>query len=374
MKVFYLLFLSGLLAGPAYAEDDISAVAEQEDAVVETAAETEGAELGTAEEVTETKEVTESAEAAETAATIEPAEETETAAEEAAPAEKTETVAEEAALTEETETAAEEAAPAEETETVTEEAVPAEETTSTDKVDLLSSTAGETADEEKSKEQEEALPDDFKANLISCTPFTAIRMVEDSAENIEIIGMQEDGRCKVKLSVFGLFISAGELQLIETYEDIEKLAKNPEIGKLEYEDNYHYANLLSELSQCKTYQYIHHNGRSSVEYNSIKVTVMTDMMAQHKDDMCELTFVNEITADNKFMDYSVVCEVPDEQIEKLLEPHKDLIDLYGAKEIVNADGSVSSRTAVSNEKIRRVDAKLMYELQVAGYCHLKEAK
>lgn len=172
---------------------------------------------------------------------------------------------------------------------------------------------------------------------------------------------------------FDLNIPMVDLPKIKTYEDLEELRKNPEISTLVYADKYNYANLMSELNQCKGYQFLHHNGRATTEYPAINVTLITDMTAQLKEDICELTFVNEVTVDGKFMNYTVVCKVPEEKIAELLEPYRDLVDLYGAKEIVNADGSISSRTAVSNEKTSHVDAKLMYELQTAGYCGLLEA-
>ena len=240
-----------------------------------------------------------------------------------------------------------------------------------DKVDLLSATAAVV--EENPVQNEEPLPEDFLKNLVSCTQSVATRIVRDLSENFEIIGPKGD-KCYVKLTVFDLYIPPEQIPMIKTYEDLERLCKNPEIATLKYQDNYHFAGLISELNLCSTYQSMHHNGRSSTEYKSINATVLTDMTAISKEDACEITLVNEITADNKFMNYNVVCTVPADQIASLLEPYRDLIDLYGAKEITNDDGSISSRTAISNEKTYRADAKIMYELQMRGYCRLQEDK
>lgn len=307
MKVFYMLLLTGLLAVPAYAEDDVFSATETEDIAVPAAEPAEKEDLlqvTAAEENTEAEKEADTSEAAET-------------------------------------------------------------------TDLLQATAATDESAEAAEKTAELLPEDFKNNLVTCTPSSTMRMVDNRAENIEIIGAEDD-KCKIKLTVFHLSIPMADLPQIATYEDLEKLCKNSEVSTLSYTDNYNYANLMSELNQCKGYQYLHHNGRASTEYPFVNVTVVTDMTAQNKEDICELTFVNEVTVDNKFLNFSVICEVPDEKIAPMLEPYRDLIDLYGAKEIVNADGSVSSRTAVSNDKTQHVDARLMYELQTAGYCRLLE--
>ena len=317
MKVFYLLFLSGLLAAPAYAEDDI--LSATEDSVVVASGEAESTETAAngVEKVVDTAE-------------------------------------EKVDLLQATET-------------------PEDMTVDTaeEKVDLLQATETSEDTAAATEKESEALPEDFKEKLNTCTPATTSRNVNNQPEKIEIRG-EENDNCKIRLMTFDLNIPMVDLPQIKTYEDLEELRKNPEISTLVYADKYNYANLMSELNQCKGYQFLHHNGRATTEYPAINVTLITDMTAQLKEDICELTFVNEITVDGKFMNYTVVCKVPEEKIAELLEPYRDLVDLYGAKEIVNADGSISSRTAVSNEKTSHVDAKLMYELQTAGYCGLLE--
>ncbi len=324
MKVFYLLFLSGLLAVPAYAEDDILSAPETEtESVVATSDEAAESTEATANEVEEAVDAVE----------------------------------EKVDLLQATETS--------------EEDMPTDVVE--EKVDLLKAT--ETSEETSATAEKapEALPEDFKEKLDDCAPAKTSRNVNNQLENIEIKGLEGEN-CEIKLAVFDMSIPMEDLVQIGTYEDLEKLCKNPLISTLVYTDRYNYANLMSELNKCEEYKYLHHNGRATTEYTFVNVTTVTDMTAQLKEDICELAFVNEITVDNKFMNYTVVCEVPNEKIAQLLEPYRDLIDLYGAKEIVNSDGSISSRTSVSNDKTQHVDAKLMYELQTAGYCRLLEAK
>lgn len=256
----------------------------------------------------------------------------------------------------------------------TESAEEAGETTENvnEKIDLLQATES-TEDVKDEEKKSEPLPDSFKNSLHTCTPDLTVRTVDTQQERIEIIGIDSE-YCKVRLAVFNLNIPMPDLIQIETYDDLEKLCKNPEISTLMYTENYNYTYLMSELNQCKNYKFSHHNGRATAEYAYVGVTSVTDMTAQHKEGVCELTFVNEITVDDKFMNYTVVCEIPDEKIDTLMEPYRDLADLYGAKEIVNSDGSTSSRTAVSNNETQHADGKLMYELQTAGYCRLSEPK
>ncbi len=365
MKVFYLLFLSGLLAVPAYAEDDVLSMAAESVSVAaeEVAEDAEAAanEVGKAVNIAEEKvDLLEATATPEEDTAVDAAEEKVDLLETTAtPEEDTvvDTAQEKADLLQEAETSEEDTAVE----------------VAQEKVDLLKAT--ETSEETTAAEEKasEALPEDFKEKLYACTPAATSRNVNNQVENIEIRGA-DDENCKIRFVIFDLSIPMSDLTQIGTYEDFEKLCKNPEISTLAYTDRYNYANLMSELNQCKGYQFLHHNGRATTEYPAVNVTVITDMTAQLKEDVCELTFVNEITVDNKFMNYTVVCKVPEEKIAGLLESYHDLIDLYGAKEIVNEDGSVSSRTAVSNEKTRHIDAKLMYELQTAGYCGLLETK
>ncbi len=239
-------------------------------------------------------------------------------------------------------------------------------------VDLLNATA-DGAKENAEPREVQLLPSDFEEKMLSCTPDKTMRKVSGVTENIEVLG-EENGKCHIKMMIFSLNVPFERLAEVKSFEDLENLCKEPEIATLEYKENYHYINLMSELNMCADFQALHHNGRTSNEYPFLNVTVMTDMTAQHKDDSCELTLVNEVTMDNKFMNYNVVCVIPDGKISQLLEPYGDLLDLYGAKEIEHEDGTISSRPAAVNDYTRRVDAKLMYQLQIDGYCRLATEK
>ncbi|MBQ7632531.1 MAG: hypothetical protein IJS88_00250 [Alphaproteobacteria bacterium] len=236
------------------------------------------------------------------------------------------------------------------------------------KTDLLDITASDNHHTQKNTAIEK-LPDVFAANLRLCTPDEVSHEVNGSIESIKIVGMDND-KCKVRIALFVLNIPIEKLADIDTYNDFEALCHDENIAILEYKENYRFSNLMSELSLCSKYSSLHHNGRSSSKYESINASIVTDMMTQYKDGECVVTFVNEITLGNKFMDYSVQCSVQDSERERILEPYADLIDLYGAKEIVHKDGSVSARTAITNNETYKADAKLLYELQKNGLCHL----
>lgn len=426
MKIFYFICLTGLFAFPAYAEEQTEVIepavatdSTQEnvmDGIIVTVTEekTDTAESETAAETTAKEEstVTDSENAEEEAAVTdsETAEKTATPEEEVTiseeviaetgeeatqenvvtddvtvavtedePVAKEEPAATESENTEDEPTAKEESAATDsentEEKTATEEESAASEETSAETgegetaaaVDLLSATNPEQEKEEIIKT--EALPEDFMNNLLTCSPSETERVFEGASEKIVIVGLEND-KCHVELAVFTLNIPFEKLTEINTYEDFENLCENEEVATFEYARNYRYANLMSELNQCKEYNNIHHNGRFSAAYPFVKITAVTDMTSQHKDDGCEIIFVNEVVRDGKFIDYSVVCNIPDEKITEMLQQYHELIDLYGAKKIVNEDGSISSRNSVTNTQTYKVDAKLMYELQVNGYCHL----
>ena len=351
MKIFYLISLISLFAFPVYAEDE-PVVTE-----LEITEDSDNAEATAAEE-----NAIEPEEAIWTVPAyvgkdvkVEPTE----ATEENAAKEKDSGAAPAEAVTEETTEDATEKETAEE---------PAEEKTAEEPAeDLLSATDPAKKSEEIIKIED--LPEDFANNLLTCTPSETSRVYEGTTEKIVIVGMDDD-KCRISLVTFTLNVPFEKLPEIATYEDIENLRNDENIATFEYAKNYRYANLMSELNQCGEYEVIHHNGRSSVEYPFVKMTVVTDMASQHKDGNCKITFVNEVVRDGDFTDYSVVCEVPDEKITEMLQQYRELIDLYGAKKIVNEDGSVSSRNSVSNKDTSKADSKLMYTLQMNGYCRL----
>lgn len=372
MKIFYLISLISLFAFPVYAEDEpvvteleitedsdnAEATAAEENAIEpEEAIWTVPAYVGKDVKV-EPTEATEENAAKEKDSGAAPAEAVAKEEAEAAPAE---------AVTEETTEDATEKETAEEPaeEVVGESAE--EETAEEPAEDLLSATDPAKKSEEIIKTED--LPEDFANNLLTCTPSETSRVYEGTTEKIVIVGMDDD-KCRISLVTFTLNVPFEKLPEIATYEDIENLRNDENIATFEYAKNYRYANLMSELNQCGEYEVIHHNGRSSVEYPFVKMTVVTDMASQHKDGNCKITFVNEVVRDGDFTDYSVVCEVPDEKITEMLQQYRELIDLYGAKKIVNEDGSVSSRNSVSNKDTSKADSKLMYTLQMNGYCHL----
>ena len=176
------------------------------------------------------------------------------------------------------------------------------------------------------------LPDEFVINLLQCSPDSISRVVDGVSEELTIIA-PEGNKCRVKLAIFTLNIPNEMLSRLNSYEDFEGLISDPKIAALNYQDNYHFSGLATELSKCKGYSSIKHRGRSSSEYRFADMALISDMTAQHKKDYCELTFINNIATGGKFLNFNVICQVSDDKTDELIAPYSDKINLYnGEKE------------------------------------------
>lgn len=233
-------------------------------------------------------------------------------------------------------------------------------------IDLIKATMSDpdvvSAQEEQKAEE---LPDSFVVNLLQCSPDSINRTIGDASENLRIIA-PNDNKCQIKLDIFMLNIPNEMLPRLKTFENFESLIQDPKIAALNFQDNYRFSGLATELLKCKDYQQLNHKGRNSVEYKYAGVTAISDMTAQHKGNGCELTFVNELSINGSFININVICLVSDEKIEELTAPYSDTVKTY------NEDSENAAKSGITDEYMYRIDAKLMYELQMNGYCQMAE--
>jgi hypothetical protein len=230
-------------------------------------------------------------------------------------------------------------------------------------VDLLNNTMSDSVAESE-RGSAENLPEGFVANLLQCVPDQTGRTVDGVLENLTIVAPR-DNKCRVELALFTLDVPNEMLAKLKTFEDFESLVKDPNIAVLNYQANYRFEGLTMELAKCKEYQHVSHKGRASTEYKYIDVTSVTDITAQYEGNNCELVFVYEITLNGKFMNYNVVCLIPEAKGEELIAPYQQTINLYDSENKTDNSG-------ISDDNMYRIDAKLMYEMQMNGYCRLQE--
>ena len=214
------------------------------------------------------------------------------------------------------------------------------------------------------------LPEAFAENLKKCESAHTKYKLFVTEENVDVIGWEGD-KCHLEYRDFDLYVPKYQLKEIQTFDDIANLLAEPNIAKYNYMATYNYEGMLFELAACYQKQKTESNHKTYVTYSEGVDVISGVASVELTDDYCLLELVNVLRVRDKVTDYGVLCEVPTDDLERLVAPHLRLVEIFGEKSVENADGKIEWQSSVSNEQTKYADGLLMYDIQQHGYCWMK---
>ncbi|MDO4161769.1 MAG: hypothetical protein Q4D80_02030 [Pseudomonadota bacterium] len=218
--------------------------------------------------------------------------------------------------------------------------------------------AGETPAEGGTEETPEAEPveylpnpsnfsADFMSSLYECKPAKEQQNLS-GFEEIAIMGPVAVG-CRLRYEQFILTVPTGLLPNIHSMADIRQLLQNGDISK--YQPQYEYTGLLQELNVCiqntsSHNAYLHRRTKN-------EITITSGLTSKIENGGCTVRLLNQLNIGEKFADYSVVCKIPADDMQLILDAYKDLL----------------AEEKPKDEDLKKADDEIMFRLQQVGYCH-----
>ena len=154
---------------------------------------------------------------------------------------------------------------------------------------------------------------------------------------------------------------------LNSFDSIDALIRDKNIA--EYKPDFSTYNLLFALSDCaqnESYEF----GTSSKSYGD--VAIKQSLSSSYKDGVCNLKFTNLLLRGEDEEDYSLYCNISNEESSKFLQPYKELIEKYGqkiTKDYQSDSGfSMSIEGPVYNEPMQKAGENLFEDIKSQGLC------
>ena len=210
----------------------------------------------------------------------------------------------------------------------------------------------------------------FMLSLQACRPDAEERMIARFSHEIEIIG-KEKNICHVVYDMYDLKIPLDIMPNIHGFDDVKTLLKNQEIASFNYKPEYIYDGLVHAYNAC-------HNKHSYYGLKDLKrvgdIVISRSMNAEYDGKACIINLNNDVESDGQITDYGVMCRLTDKTIEELWPIFQDVLDKYGEKQKIGADGKEEIVHGINNKKTKEADIALMFYMQQQGYCRKPEIK
>lgn len=234
---------------------------------------------------------------------------------------------------------------------------------------------------EQEEPEEELTPEEFaeRYNLFSpafmlslqaCRPDSEERTIARFSHEIEIIG-KENNICHVVYDMYDLKIPLDVVPNIHGFDDVKTLLKNEEIASFNYKPEYVYDGLVHAYNAC----------RNKHSYYGLKdlrrvsdVVISRSMNAEYDGKACIINLNNDVEHEGQITDYGVMCRLTDKTIEDLWPIFEDILNKYGERQTIGADGKTEIMHGVNNKKTKEADIALMFYMQQQGYCRKPEIK
>ena len=222
--------------------------------------------------------------------------------------------------------------------------------------------------EEEIKEMQRrvmAFSDQFKNSLQNCTPDKdAIKVMGMKVAEVEIKGREND-KCHVVSQGFHILLNDEELSL-STFDELAELLYDEQ--RATYRPVYQYKGILFALSEC---DYARNNGYStgagfgeSIESSvGENIQISKGIKNNYEDGLCKITSSLQMTRNGQTTDYSLLCELNNNQLMQYMQPYSNLIEEYGPK---ISENSFSS--GQQNEEVTKADRDLFLKMYRAKLC------
>ena len=205
---------------------------------------------------------------------------------------------------------------------------------------------------EPEPEPMEYLPDpsnfsaDFMVSLYQCQPNKEQQNLSGREE--VVIAGKIDGRCRLLYDDFMLSVPMELLANIHSMTDIRHLLQNQDI--MSYQPKYEYSGLLQELNVCSRYAEGHNAYLHRRTLNEVIIT--KGLTSKVENGGCTIRLLNQLNIGEKFADYSVICKIPANDMEIILDAYTDLLTEQNPE----------------NSELQKADDEIMFRLQQIGYC------
>lgn len=208
--------------------------------------------------------------------------------------------------------------------------------------------------------------DSFMLSLKNCQPNEEKINMPFLNVSLKILG-QSQNNCKLEFADFSIEMPLERVAELSGFDDIDILLKDKNVAK--YKPDFVIDNLLFALSDCeqqKNYEF----GGSSKTYGY--VTVKQSLSSYYKDMVCNLKFTNLLLRGEDEEDYSLYCNISNNERSKLLLPYKELIEKYGRKitkeHQADSGFSISIEGPVYNEQTQKAGKSLFNSIKSQGFC------
>lgn len=209
--------------------------------------------------------------------------------------------------------------------------------------------------------------DSFMSSLKNCQPDEEKINMPFMNVSLKILG-QSQNICKLEFADFSIEVPVERVSELSSFDDVDILLKDKNVAK--YKPDFLVDNLLFALNDCEQ-QENYEFGGSSKSYGD--VTVKQSLSSSYNKDMvCNLKFTNLLLRGEEEEDYSLYCNISNNERSKLLLPYKELIEKYGrkiTKEHQSDSGfSISIEGPVYNEQTQKAGKSLFNSIKSQGFC------
>lgn len=210
---------------------------------------------------------------------------------------------------------------------------------------------------------ENVFPPDVIKDMLNCNASTRT----DHGRHLKIIG-KENERCHIHYANFDLFVPSSLLSNIHSFEDIETLLKNKDIAHYDYKADYLYEGLTYALNACLNKKDF--DGRQE-ELADDYVVINRGLISEFANGICTIELINQQDIEGVITDYGVICKLSYKALQDLEPYFKDLIEKYGEKRHLAANGRMEVERDVYNNETDKADDAFMYYLQQNNFCTKK---
>lgn len=208
--------------------------------------------------------------------------------------------------------------------------------------------------------------DGFKLSLKNCLPDEEKINIPFMNLSLKIVGKSQN-ICKLEFADFAIALPLERMSELNSFDSIDALIRDKNIA--EYKPDFSTYSLLFALSDCaqnESYEF----GTSSKSYGD--VTIKQSLSSSYKNGVCNLKFTNLLLRGEDEEDYSLYCNISNEESSKFLLPYKELIEKYGQKIIKDYQSdsgfSMSIEGPVYNEQTQKAGENLFEDIKSQGLC------
>jgi hypothetical protein len=205
-----------------------------------------------------------------------------------------------------------------------------------------------------------AFSDKFKKSLATCTPDKdTIKVMGMDVGEAEIKGRQ-NGKCHLTSKGFHVFLNDDELNL-SGFDKLTELLSDEK--RATYHPVYRYKETLFALDNCTKNKNVDYPSSNESLTLGENIEISKSLSASYQNGSCQIVSSLIVKRNGKTKDYSLRCEVKEQDIAQYTGPYSNLIKQYGPKISANSFSSGQQTEAVS-----KADKEILTKMIKDGMC------